>query len=284
MAHKKQNKSSSKGSRKKSSKSSMKKLKSPEVTKTPNNQKKLYNSIYDVGKKDQSPNGNYTKFSSKIYRGSTYMPQFIKEVKEDKNLCKCMKCPDTKTLELGKVMNVNSLITHLRSEQHDTNTLPDEKNELQKLLILFEGKNQQKGSDDNKNKEEETKNYLHFIAFAISQNLSYSQIEKLGSYLQRANKEKKLGFLKGFTFDEHLILKITQDCFRPILLDEMKSHLNKTPYSLIIDNASFSGESVCALKVKYLATEWDESLKENITKIKNKIIALSSLKESSNDK
>jgi len=64
----------------------------------------------------------------------------------------------------------------------------------------------------------------------------------------------------------------------------MKSHLNKTPYSLIIDNASFSGESVCALKVKYLATEWDESLKENITKIKNKIIALSSLKESSNGK
>ena len=145
----------------------------------------------------------------------------------------------------------------------------------------MEEKDKEKTPKEQTNEKQDTNNYLHFIAFAISLNLSYSQIESLGVYLQRANREKKLGFFKNYSFDQHLISKITQDCFRPILFEEIQTHLTKTPFSLIIDNASFSGDSICALKVKYLANEWDKDLEENITKVKNKIIALSNLKESS---
>ena len=49
-----------------------------------NNQKKLSKL---PSKKEQSQNNNYPKFSSKIFRESSYMPQFIKEVPNNSTLC-----------------------------------------------------------------------------------------------------------------------------------------------------------------------------------------------------
>ena len=246
-----------------------------------NNQKKMHKSSYNVSQKDQNQNSNYTKFSGKIFKESSYMPDFIKEVANNDTLCKCMKCQDPETKKTGKIIMVNNIYSHLKSKQHKNNTPSDEDEKLEELLKLLEEKSKDKPNKEQFNEEQDIVNYLHFIAFAISHNLSYSQIESLGTYLQKASREKKLGFFKNFSFDEHLMSKITQDCFRPILLQEMRNQLSIAPYSLVIDNATFSGDSVCALKVKYLITEWDQNLKENITQIKNKIISLSNLKESS---
>jgi len=42
----------------------------------------------------KKPTGNYTQFSSKLFRGIEYMERFILEVKSDKYAFKCMKCKD----------------------------------------------------------------------------------------------------------------------------------------------------------------------------------------------
>ena len=246
------------------------------------NQKKMHKSITSIRNKDQNQNNNYTKFSTKLFKESTYMPEFVKEIASDNTLCKCIKCPDSETKKLGKVIIVNNLYAHIKSKQHQINTPTNEKGKLDKLIKLLDDKKEKTSSDHLEEKEtQDIKNYLHFIAFGISQNLSYSQIQSLGAYLQKASRDRKLGFLKGYSFDEQLISKISQNCFRPLLLGEIKDHLSSQPYSLIIDNVTFSGESFCALKVKYLAKEWNEDLQSNLTTIKNKIFSLSNLKESS---
>ena len=78
--------------------------------------------------------------------------------------------------------------------------------------------------------------------------------------------------------------KLVQDCFKPIIELDIKEKLAHSPFSLIVDNSTFCGSNVCALKVKYLEKSMKEELKTEVTKIKNKIIALSDLDEQSNGK
>jgi len=174
------------------------------------NQKKMHKSITSIRNKDQNQNNNYTKFSTKLFKESTYMPEFVKEIASDNTLCKCIKCPDSETKKLGKVIIVNNLYAHIKSKQHQSNTPTNEKGKLDKLIKLLDDKKEKTSSDHLEEKEtQDIKNYLHFIAFGISQNLSYSQIQSLGAYLQKASRDRKLGFLKGYSFDEQLISKIS---------------------------------------------------------------------------
>ena len=92
-----------------------------------NNQKKLPKL---PSRKEQSQNNNYTKFSSKVFRESTYMPQFIKEVPNNSTLCKCMKCQNPETKKMGKIIIVNNLYSHLKSKQHKSNTPENKKRSL----------------------------------------------------------------------------------------------------------------------------------------------------------
>ena len=39
--------------------------------------------------------------------------------------------------------------------------------------------------------------------------------------------------------------------------------------------------NICAFKIKYLEKGWREEIKENVTSVKNKVIALSNLEENS---
>jgi len=55
----------------------------------------------------------------------------------------------------------------------------------------------------------ETSNYHQFVGFLIDMNLSYSQIEKIGKYIQKAYQEKKFSFVKPFSFDQRLLSDLT---------------------------------------------------------------------------
>jgi len=63
--------------------------------------------------------------------------------------------------------------------------------------------------------------------------------------------------------------------------EDLKEKLSTRPCSLIIDNATFCGSNLYALRVRYLDKEWVEDLKDDVTIIKNKIVTLSNLEDSS---
>jgi len=71
--------------------------------------------------KKQECNGNYTLFSSKIFKGNEYLEEFILPVKTDKYSFKYTKCKDDNG-KLGKILLVNSLKVHILSEGHNFNT------------------------------------------------------------------------------------------------------------------------------------------------------------------
>ena len=176
--------------------------------------------------------------------------------------------------------------SHITSIEHKNNTPQGECKEYEELKKLFE-----EGSAINKRKEldkdfgdRDTKDYLEFVSFCISQQLSFCQVESIGKFLQNAYKDKKLKFLSSFNFDGRFMSKIVQDCSRPIIESDIKEKLANSPFSLIIDNSTFVGSNICALKVKYLDQVWQEELRSEITTVKNKIIASSDLDERSDGK
>ena len=63
-------------------------------------------------------------------------------------------------------------------------------------------------------------------------------------------------------------------------MEELKQGLSKSKYSLSIDNTTIAGVNICAMQVKYLK-EIKMAINEIITEIKNNIIGLKLLKESS---
>ena len=83
----------------------------------------------------------------------------------------------------------------------------------------------------------------------MSQSLSFNQIEILGKYLQKAYKGKKLKFVLSSSFDQKFLSKIAQGCFKPLIEEDLKEKLSQNPFSLIIDNSTFGGLNICALKV-----------------------------------
>jgi len=255
--------------------------------KSSNNQKKTSNLGPNISAyKDlrrESGTGNKTKFSSKIFKGNEYMKQFILEVKSDKYSFKCTKFRDENG-KPGKILLVNSLKVHLLSEDHKNNTPLKELDKYEQLRDLFEDKTRKKNDNEEETTDKDSKNFLSFITYAMSQRLSFSQIEILGKYLQQSYKEKKLKFLSSSNFDQKFLSKLAQDCFKPIIEEDLKNKLLENPYSLIIDNSTFRSANVCALKVKYLEKEMDENLKTQITSVKNKIIALPTLKKNLMDR
>ena len=226
-------------------------------------------------------NGHYTKFSKSIFKEDLYLPTFIKEVKDDEFSFECKKCSG-KEKNQNKIALINNLYIHLNSRGHKANTPKSELPKLDSALKLLEPNSNK--ADFNKNEKkikDESEDFLQFVGFLMSLNLSYVQIEKIGKFLQKLAKDKNLGFLKMASFDQRLLSKISQECFGPFFHDKLLEKLNTTPYSLIVDNSTFCGESLCAFKVKFLDKSWDEESNAEITSVQNKIIALTNLKESS---
>lgn len=231
-----------------------------------------------------STNAHYTKFSSSIFKGNPYLSKFIKSIPANVYSFECSKC--SKKSGKKKVVLVNSLFIHLDSRGHRDNTPEAELNQLEDALKLLDPKSKkvEESKSEDKKVSRENESYLQFIGFLMSQHLSYAQIERIGRFLQKAASEKQLGFLQKANFDQRFLSKISQECFGKAFYNDLLEKLSERPYSLILDNSTFCGESLCAIKVKFLAQEWDEELKISTTKVNNKILSLTNLKESSSGK
>ena len=244
--------------------------------------------------KKPSGGGNYTKFSQKIFKGDLYLPTIIKE-SDDPYYAKCLLCfeedeekayknPKNKKAVpkmIPKKFLASSLYIHLDSKGHRSNSKDLIKLEAALKSLKSEPVKIKGEKNEGKRNSSETSNYLQFIGFLMSLNLSYLQIEKIGKYLQKAHKNKNLTFLPNFSFDQRLLSQLTQDCFSKVLSEELINQLRKSPYSIIVDNATFGGENLSAIKVKYLDSEWSEEFNQRLSIVQNKIVALNNLKESS---
>jgi len=70
--------------------------------------------------------------------------------------------------------------------------------EYEALKRLFLAENQEFNNENQVESvanEKDTQDFIEFTAFLISQRLSFSQIEIIGKYLQKAFKEKKIKIL-----------------------------------------------------------------------------------------
>jgi len=154
---------------------------------------------------------------------------------------------------------VNSLKWHLLSNEHKNNTPSEELKDCEKLRSLFEEENQDFEDSDKDYTDKNSKDFLYLIFFLMSQRLSFAQIETIGKFLQKSYKEKRLEFLSNCSncsFDQRLLFKIAQDCFKTAIEEDLKEKLFIYPFTLIIDNSTLCGTNICGLKMKYLEKEW----------------------------
>ena len=228
-----------------------------------------------------------TLFSDNIFKHDKdgYMKSFILEDKENKYQCYCTLCDD-------EPFYAQYVLKHVQIEKHRRSTEKIQgKRGLEKLdkLIKYitEGKavgdTQEKKTMEEK-EEEETKKYLEFVAFALSQKFSFLQVSNLGYFLREMINRKDgigLNFFKNHSFDRDFLSKIASECFRPYLLGELKEKLMNNRFSFSIDSSTVAGENLCAIKVKYLQKSYNDEMDEIITKANHEVIGIKKLQQSS---
>jgi len=183
--------------------------------------------------------------------------------------------------ESGQVEN---LFRHLQSKKHEAQTELKDMSALKEAIKLGLEKKKSGKSITNQlfaNESDIKANYLEFISFLMAQKLSYSQIEKIGNFFKCFNEKNKLGFLKKFSFKQEKISKIATNCLRPCLLQEIHNDLEKQKFSFSVDGSTIAGQNTCAIQVKYLREEVDEETKRVKSTIVNRLLGLSTFKESS---
>ena len=230
-------------------------------------------------------NRNLTLFSENLFKADKdkYMETFIVEDKTSRYHCICNICNK-------ETIYAQYAIQHIKSKKHRENTEKLGKKARTKLEKLLSNINEAKGSRVSSTKteeqleEEETKKYLEFVAFALSQRLSFLQIAKIGSFLREMLNRKDgigLNFFKYQSFDRDFLSNLASDCFRPHLLEDLKPKLLKNKFSFSIDSSTVSGENLCAIKVKYLDQEFDQINNKKTTKICNQVLGVKNLGQSS---
>jgi len=93
-------------------------------------------------------------------------------------------------------------------------------------LSLLDPKSKSREEDKNETKKvkHEAEDYLQFIGFLTSINLSYAQIEKIGKFLQKAAKDKRLGFLKTTSFFQKFHKIVLIKLFKMISIKNLAKH------------------------------------------------------------
>lgn len=232
-------------------------------------------------KAEKKPNSHYSKFSDKVVfkydDDDEYLRSFLK--KADDYHCQCIICDTTFTAGYA--------LTHIQLPCHLNKTEEKQPENIEKLLRIIE-KIPKPSENNNKaqktfTKESETSNYLKFLSFALAEKLSFCQISKIGNFLKELSKEHALGlsFFKNQSFDRELVANIATDCFRPCLIQNLKDTLLKTNFSFSMDTTTMAGSNICALKVRFLQKEYDPDYQQEITEIKNKLIGITKLTDSS---
>ena len=194
------------------------------------------------------------------------------------NLCSPQKSQknDKKVLELATENIYNHI---LNSNQHEFNT---PKQDLEKLEQLRDEIRKVKAQKKKKSKEKTfdmKNNYFEFISYCLKENLTFSQIANIGQYLHQMALSNQSGFLSVFSFTEKEIAKITQ-IIGSHLINQIKEEISQNKFSFSIDSVSNRGENLCAIRVKYLE-EFEDQEKLTRTRIKNRLVGLTALKESS---
>ena len=221
-----------------------------------------------------------------------YMESFIKKASQFSFIC--LKCEKQTLKKTGKKdIYCENLYFHILSDTHFQNTLSSEENDYNKLKkliddLLVEKKRRKRNPNDEETNIEfdsqenkEIQYYLSFLSFLISERLSYAQISKISLYLQNLAQENKLNFLSEFSFNPDIISKVVTRCFRPALLEDVTKELASSNFSFTIDTSTMVGESLCAIKAKYWVKQTDPLNGSTFSELKNKIISLTSIKESS---
>lgn len=236
---------------------------------------------------DSSTSKKHNLFKQSLYLGSDYMKTFIK--KHTKDSFKCLKCKDDILKKTGReFMWCENLYSHITSESHKDNTPQNEQNKLKGLIEKINkkysnkkiaGNLQEDDNDDENVQDRNTIKYLQFIAFTVSQRLSFSQISQIGKFIQNLAKEDQLDFFLTHYFDEEVISKTISQCFRPALKENILDNLMNSRYSLSLDTATMVGQSLCLIRARYLQENYEENkVSEDLV---DRIVGITTLKESS---
>ena len=236
---------------------------------------------------ESSTSKKHNLFKQSLYLGSDYMKTFIK--KHTKDSFKCLKCKDDILKKTGReFMWCENLYSHITSESHKDNTPQNEQNKLKGLIEKINkkysnkkiaGNLQEDDNDDENVQDRNTIKYLQFIAFTVSQRLSFSQISQIGKFIQNLAKEDQLDFFLTHYFDEEVISKTISQCFRPALKENILDNLMNSRYSLSLDTATMVGQSLCLIRARYLQENYEENkVSEDLV---DRIVGITTLKESS---
>jgi len=79
---------------------------------------------------------------------------------------------------------------HINSEEHEKKTSAKESPQLIRARETLNKKRNPKEEKKEEKDDKEVSSYLNLISFMISQNLSFSQIENILKYFQKAVKDK----------------------------------------------------------------------------------------------
>lgn len=189
----------------------------------------------------------------------------------------CRFCPPGSN-ELVK----KSFSDHIKRDKHENWLRTDVDVEANKLAIQY-----YIDKKDKDTKRNGTLKYLEFLAFAMKSHLSFEQIGQLGKFLKQMAIQNQITFFKYFSFDTEEISKLAKE-LGDSLLKSIKKDLESTQYSLMVDNATISGTSVCGLMVRYLKESKkqydcgdDKQMSLKLSDYQNKLIGVKYLRESS---
>jgi len=206
----------------------------------------------------------------------------------------CSKCKeDQLRLKQKEDFWCEGLYSHLLSNMHSGNTPKEEAHDYDQLKkeiekhTLGKQKSRKGGEMEEERLFDDSQNYLSFIAFCLAERLSFSQINNIGIFLKTMYQKEALDFLDKASFDEELISLTTSQCFQEHFRGKILEDLACNKFSFSIDCSSMVGESLCAVKVKYLKEVKEnngKNKKDQPFEIQNKLVGLYSLKDSSDGK
>jgi len=222
------------------------------------------------------------KNKSKVPTDSIYLTEYMKQIilpsGDDFCCCICVDKPKMKKKNVYRhiiesTTHKNSICKKVDIEGHE-GLIP----KIQEVMT----ENKRRYSKKTVGDKEEKKNYLKFLIFCQSENLSFQQIASLGKFLHEMAMEKKLDFFTKNNFDREEISLIAR-CYGKHLLTKLADDLRSSPYSFTIDSSTVSRTNITSIKVRYLKEHCDSNgIKK--TKIENRTIGIKYLKHSSTAK
>ena len=198
----------------------------------------------------------------------------IMEPTAEEDVYRCIICKTAK-------MSLKSIKRHiLESETHSKSiTKGDALTKHKDLVTLYSQSSRTSKNSDMEENNALTEEYLEFLGGCFKAHLSFRQIQSVGKHLKDMHLRKRSGFLNKHFFIEQDISKIA-NIWGEYLTEELKNDLRSNKYSFSIDNTTITGINVCAIQARYPIPKEGPN-HEIVTEIKNRIVGLKFLKESS---